>query len=144
MVVVGAFLAPKKKKEIRVKLPRTKIAAVIALLIGGLAIFAGGRVLLGVLPDYYVIDWLLVYNFTVGVITVLVTAVLLWKSHRLAKPAAVLTFIAHGLVMAILLLFYGDVVASDSLAAMSARILVWAAILSLLFVQPRASSASVV
>jgi hypothetical protein len=124
------------------KISRMKIAAVLALIIGAMAIFAGGRVLLGVLPDYYVIDWLPIYNFTVGVITVFVTAVLLWKSHRLAKLAAVITFIAHGLVMAILLVFYGAVVASDSLAAMSARGLVWAAILSLLFVQPRVSSTS--
>lgn len=121
---------------------RTKIAAVLALLMGALAIFAGGRVLLGVLPDYYVIDWLPVYNFTVGVITVFVTAGLLWKSHRLARPAVVITFTGHALVMAILLVFYGAVVASDSLAAMSARLLAWAAILSLLFVQPRVSSTS--
>jgi len=26
------------------------------------AVFAGGRVLLGILPDYYIIDWLPVYN----------------------------------------------------------------------------------
>ena len=49
-----------------------KAAAIIAWIIGGMAVFAGGRVLLGTLPDYYVIDWLPIYNFIVGLITVLV------------------------------------------------------------------------
>lgn len=35
-----------------------KFAAVLALVIGAMAGFAGGRVLLGILPDHYVIDWL--------------------------------------------------------------------------------------
>ncbi len=124
------------------KLSRTKIATVLALIIGAMAIFAGGRVLLGVMPDYYVIDWLPVYNFTVGVVTVFVTAVLLWKGHRLAKHVAVATFSAHALVMIILLVFYQAVVALDSITAMSVRLVVWAAILSLLLVQPRVSSTS--
>jgi hypothetical protein len=125
-----------------VKLSRTRIAAVLALIIGAMAMYAGGRVLLGVLPGYYVIDWLPVYNFTVGVLSVFVTAVLLWKDHRLARHAAVVTFSAHALVMAILFIFYRSVVAIDSITAMSVRLVVWAAILSLLFVQPRVSSSS--
>ena len=31
-----------------------------------MAVFAGGRVLLGTLPDYYLIDWLPTYNFVIG------------------------------------------------------------------------------
>lgn len=116
------------------RLSRTKIAAILALIIGAMAIFAGGRVLLGMLPDYYVIDWLPVYNFTVGVVTVFVTAVFLWKGHRLAGHAAVVTFLGHALVMTILLVFYQAVVAPDSITAMSVRLMVWATILSLLFV----------
>lgn len=65
-----------------------KAAAIIAWIIGGMAVFAGGRVLLGTLPDYYVIDWLPIYNFIVGLITVLVTAVLMWRDSRYALPAA--------------------------------------------------------
>lgn len=120
----------------------TRLAAILALIIGAMAIVAGGRVLLGMMPDYYVIDWLPVYNFSAGVVTVLVTAVLLWKRHRLALPAAVATFAAHGVVMTILLTFYNDVVASDSLVAMTVRLTVWAAILLLLFVASRRSGAT--
>lgn len=115
----------------------------LALIIGAMAIVAGGRVLLGVMPDYYVIDWLPVYNFSAGVVTVLVTAVLLWKRHRLALPAAVATFAAHGVVMAVLIAFYNDVVASDSLVAMTVRLTVWAVILLLLFVASRRSGATI-
>jgi hypothetical protein len=110
----------------------TKIAAVLAFIIGAMAVFAGGRVLLGTDPGYYVIDWLPVYNFTVGMITVLVTAVLIWKNSRYAWPAAVATLSAHILVMLSLLVAYRDVVAPDSLRAMTIRIVVWLIILALL------------
>ena len=110
----------------------TKIAAILAFIIGAMADFAGGRVLLGADPGYYVIDWLPVYNFTVGVITVLVTAVLIWKNSRYAWPAAVATLSAHVLVMLGLLVAYRDVVAPDSLVAMTVRIVVWLIILTLL------------
>lgn len=43
-----------------------KAAAILALIIGGMAIFAGGKVLLGNDPGYSVIDWLPIYNFGIG------------------------------------------------------------------------------
>jgi hypothetical protein len=112
----------------------SKIAAILALMIGTMAIFAGGRVLLGTDPGYYVIDWLPVYNFTVGLITVLVTAVLIWRKSRHARPAVGATFAAHALVMLTLLTIYRDVVAPDSLVAMTVRIVVWLVILTLMIV----------
>lgn len=131
-----------QKEETKVKLSITKIAAVLALIIGAMAVFAGGRVLLGILPDYYVIDWLPLYNYTAGVITVILTAVLLWRNHRLGRPAAVTTFTAHAVVMAILLAFYGAIVAPDSIGAMTVRLVVWAIILALLFVASRRTGAA--
>lgn len=121
------------------KLSATNIAAVLALTIGGMAIFAGGKVLLGILPDYNVINWLPVYNYTVGILTVSVISVLLWQNHRYARAAAVTAFTAHALVMAILLTSYRAVVAPDSLVAMTVRLIVWAIILALLFVGVRVS-----
>lgn len=112
---------------------RTKVAAILAWIIGSMAVFAGGRVLLGTLPDYYVIDWLPIYNFTMGVVTVLVTAVLIWRHSRYALPVAVTTFTTHTLVMLILLTAFRDVVASDSLVAMTVRMVVWIIILALMF-----------
>lgn len=115
----------------------SKIAAILAVIIGGMAVAAGGQVLLGKVQDYYVIDWVPVYNFSIGVISVLITAILLWKNHSLALPAAVATLLAHSLVMVILQTAYRDVVAVDSIVAMTLRISTWVIIVTLLLVQRR-------
>jgi hypothetical protein len=114
-----------------------KIAAVLAFIIGAMAVFAGGQVLLGKLPDYYVINWLPVYNYTAGILTVFVTVALIWSRHRLAMPAAIATFSVHALVMLILQTAYRDVVAIDSVMAMNIRMTVWIIILSLMFFRSR-------
>ena len=114
-----------------------KIAAVLAFIIGAMAVFAGGQVLLGNLPDYYVINWLPVYNYTVGILTVFVTAILIWSRHRFAMPAAIATFGIHTLVMLILQISYRDVVAIDSIVAMTVRMTIWIIILAMLYTQAR-------
>lgn len=113
----------------------SKIAAVLAFVIGAMAIFAGGQVLLGKIPDYYVIDWLPIYNFTIGMLTFFLTAIVIWKTNQYAIPAAVATLSVHTLVMLILQTIYRDVVAPDSIRAMTLRISVWIIILALLLVQ---------
>ena len=114
-----------------------KIAAVLAAIIGLMAVFAGGRVLLGNLPDYYVITWLPVYNFLLGTISVSITAIIIWKNLRFAISAAIVTFSLHGVVMLVLQTAYRSVVAIDSIQAMSVRLVVWALILVLLGIQQR-------
>jgi hypothetical protein len=114
-----------------------KMAAVLAFAIGGMAVFAGIQVLLGNDPGYYVINWLPIYNYTAGVLTVFITAILIWTGHRLAMPAAIMTISLHAAVMVILQTAYQDVVAPDSIRAMTVRLVVWAVILGLLFVQRR-------
>lgn len=111
-----------------------RFAAALSFVIGAMAIFAGGQVLAGKLPNYYVIDWLPVYNVALGVLSMFLTAVLLWKRSPYALTAAVVTFSAHVLVMLILQLSYRDVVAPDSLRAMTIRISVWLIILAMLFI----------
>ena len=114
-----------------------RIAALLALVIGAMAIFAGGQVLVGKIPDYYVIDWLPIYNFTLGILSVFVTAILIWRRSRYALPAAVATLSLHVFVMLFLQIGYGDVVANDSIMAMTIRITVWIIILALLFFASR-------
>ncbi|MCO6453415.1 MAG: hypothetical protein J5I90_21715 [Caldilineales bacterium] len=114
-----------------------KIAAVLAFIIGAMAIFAGGGVLLGRDPGYYVIDWLPVYNFIMGLLAVLVVAPLIWRGSKWALPAALATLAAHTLVMVMLQTAYSAVVAPDSLRAMTIRIVVWLLITGLVFVQTR-------
>ena len=115
----------------------TKTAAVITLIIGAMAIFAGGQVLLGKVMDYYVIDWLPIYNFTVGLISALFTAFLIWRGSNIALPAAIATFASHTAVMLILQIAYRDVVAPDSIRAMTVRLVVWLIILALLIIPTR-------
>jgi hypothetical protein len=114
----------------------TKTAAVIAFIIGVMSIFAGGQVvLLGKVMDYYVIDWLPVYNLIVGIISAVFTAIVIWKGSRIAMPAAVATLISHSTVMVILQTAYRDVVAPDSIKATTVRIILWLIILTLVIIQ---------
>jgi hypothetical protein len=122
-----------------VKRPLSKAAAVLAFIIGAMAVFAGGQVLLGRDPGYYVIDWLPIYNVVMGALTVLVVAPLIWRGSKWALPAALATFAAHSLVMVVLRTAYSDMVAPDSLRAMTIRMVAWLVILALMFVQARRS-----
>ncbi|MDX9865788.1 MAG: hypothetical protein RBT34_13375 [Anaerolineaceae bacterium] len=114
-----------------------KVASALALIIGAMAIYAGGQVLLGHIPGYYVIDWLPVYNFSVGVITFFFTTIILWRNGKYALTAAIATLGVHSLVMIILLTAYRSVVAADSTRAMTIRIVVWIVILGLMIIQSR-------
>lgn len=115
----------------------TKTAAVLAFIIGAMAIFAGGQVLLGKAMDYYVIDWLPIYNFILGLISTGFTAILIWKGSKIAMPAAITTFASHAVVMLILRTAYRDVVAPDSIIAMTIRMVSWVIILALMLIQAR-------
>lgn len=119
----------------------SKIASVLVFIIGAMAVFAGGQTLLGKDPGYYVINWLLLYNYTIGILTVFITAPLIWTAGKLAFPAAIGTFSLHALVMLVLQTGYRSVVAPDSLVAMTIRLVVWGVILGLLFLQRRKNRA---
>lgn len=116
-----------------------KIASVLAFLIGGMAIFAGGKVLLGIDPGYYVIQWVPVYNYTIGILTVFITAILIWTNSRFAPLAAVGTFSLHAVVMVLLQAVFRSTVASESIQAMTLRLIVWAVILGLMYAGSRKS-----
>jgi hypothetical protein len=114
-----------------------KIASVLAFIIGGMAIFAGGKVLLGIDPGYYVIHWVPVYNYTIGILTVFITAVLIWNNSKFAPLAAVGTFSLHAVVMVLLQTVFRSIVASESTQAMTLRLIVWAVILGLMYAGSR-------
>jgi len=102
-----------------------------------MAIVAGGQVVLGKVMDYYVIDWLPVYNLVAGFISSLLTAILIWNSSKNALPFAIGTFVTHGVVMLVLQTAYRGVVAPDSIKAMTVRLVVWLIILILMVLQTR-------
>jgi hypothetical protein len=113
----------------------SKIAAILAFAIGLMAVFSGGKTLLGNLPDYYVINWLPLYNYTMGVLTAFVTVPLIWINSKVTLPVAITTFIVHALVMFILQVAYADVVARESVVAMSIRLGTWFVILALTIIK---------
>jgi len=113
-----------------------KTAAVLTFIIGAMAIFAGGQVLLGKIMDYHVIDWLPIYNFIAGLISAFV-AIIIWKGSKIAIPAAIAILASHVIVMLVLLTAYRDVVAPDSIMAMTVRIVAWVIILALMIIQAR-------
>ena len=114
-----------------------KLAALLAFGIGAMAIYAGLKPLLGNNPGYNVLNWLPLYNYTMGILTVFITAVLIWKKSRFAIPTAIGTFAIHSFVMIILQIAYRGIVAPDSLQAMMIRVIVWTLILGLMFPQSR-------
>ena len=112
-----------------------KTAAVIAFIIGAMAIFAGGQVIMhGKIMDYYVIDWLPIYNFIVGIISIF-AAVIIWKGGKIVMPVAIAILASNVTVMLVLLTAYRDVVAQDSIMAMTVRIAAWTIILVLIIIQ---------
>lgn len=117
-----------------------KAASGLALVIGAMAVFTGGQVVLGEIPDYYVIAWLPIYNLTLGVVSVVFASVVIWKDSRLALPTASAILGLHAFVMLLLLTAYRQVVAPDSLRAMAIRLSAWTVILILLLVARRKRS----
>ena len=109
----------------------SRIASILALLIGGMSVLAGGMVLRGWQPGWTVINWLPVYNFTVGLLT-LVPAYLLWVGHRYALPASIAIFSVHAVILLLLLTVLRNTAAFQSVGAMSFRVVTWIVIIALL------------
>ena len=110
----------------------TKLPSILAILVSIMSIFAGGMVIRGWRPGYSVLSWLPVYNFVVGLLSLL-PAYLLWVNSRHATTAFIVTFAIHTIVLLLLLTNFRGQVAAQSIGAMSFRVVVWIAILALLW-----------
>jgi hypothetical protein len=110
-----------------------KTAAVLALAIGAMSIVAGGMALRGWEPGYFVLNWLPVYNFSMGVLTVFIPSILIWRESRSAMPIAIGIFGIHAIVLLVLLFAFLDRVAAESILAMVFRLAIWVIILGLMF-----------
>lgn len=102
-----------------------KITAVIAVIIGFMAVVTGSRVLLGIFdPGYQYFASLVSYNVLIGAFSVYV-GILMWQMH---KKALLYSFIITGLhiiVLFLLLTIFNDVISTNSIGAMSFRSIVW-------------------
>ena len=117
---------------------RIKTATILSFIIGALAVFIGIRVVfLGQEMFYYVIDWLPVYNLVLGLLTLFITTILIWKNSPIALPASIATLVSHSTVTLFLLIAYKDTVSIFSLVSMLVRLIFWVIILRLLLVQKK-------
>lgn len=112
----------------------TKLPSILAFLVGFMSIVAGGLIIRGWRPGYSVLSWLPVYNFLIGLLT-LIPAFLLWVNHRYALTASIVTFGIHATVLLLLLTLFRGQAAAQSIGAMTFRVIVWIAILALLWFQ---------
>ena len=113
-----------------------QVASVLAFLVGIMSIVAGGKAMQGWNPGYSVLTWLPVHNFVMGILA-LIPAVLIWINHRYAMITSIATFGIHAIVLLILFIAFRNTVAYQSLAAMIFRLVVWIAILALMYFQTR-------
>ena len=111
---------------------KLKTAGVLAFVVGALSIFAGGMAMRGWNPGYSVLGWLPVYNFVMGALTVFIPSILLWRESRHAGASALIFFGVHAGATVLLLLAFRDVVATQSILAMTFRLAVWLVILALI------------
>jgi hypothetical protein len=107
--------------------------ALLAFFIGIMSVFSGSLVLFGsTTKDYNVLQWLIVYNVIVGVISI-VAAFLMWKNVQISKKLILIIFGSHFFIFLYLKLI-SETVAVESIQAMLFRVGVWIviAILSVL------------
>ena len=112
-----------------------KTASILAFIIGALSIIGGGMAMRGWDPGYFVLNWLPVYNFLMGVLTIFIPAILIWRNNHFAMPAAIATFSVHAIVTLLLLSAFRGTPAAQSILAMIFRLVVWLIILALMFFQ---------
>jgi uncharacterized membrane protein len=109
-----------------------KIAAILALLIGIMSVISGSMALLNYnIPNYNVLNWLVIYNVILGGISI-VAAILIWKNNKSARKIIVVILISHLLVF-LYLYFLNQEVALESIKAMGFRVSVWTVIFLLTY-----------
>ena len=113
-----------------------KIAAILALLIGVLSVFAGSKVLFGIdSKDYNVLIWLVYYNVFFGFISI-ITAYFIWKGLTKGKNLTLFILTMHFMVF-IYLNFISKTVAMESIKAMIFRTGIWIIIALLSLIIPQ-------
>jgi hypothetical protein len=107
-----------------------RLPSLLGIIIGLLSILSGTKVLLGISsPTYIVLHWLVIYNVSLGVVSV-ITGIALWNLRSWAISWAALIAAFHGSVLVLLIVFFvsGKTVAYQSILAMLFRTTVWVGI----------------
>ena len=112
-------------------------AAILAFLVGMMSITAGAKAMQGWDPGWSVLEGLPAYNFVMGIFTVAVPTILIWKNSPYAILSVIITFSVHALVTILLLTIFRSEAATQSIFAMASRLVVWLVILALMYFSAR-------
>lgn len=108
-------------------LTKHRMAAILGIIVGILTIIAGSKVLLGIsFPNYSILRWLVIYNVSLGAIS-LITGIGLWNRRSWAILLSGVITASHGFIFIILILMFilGKTVAFQSILAMLFRTTAW-------------------
>jgi hypothetical protein len=102
-----------------------KLVAILASVIGLMAIITGSSVLLGFFdPGYTYFTALIVYNIILGVISV-ITGILVWMKNHKSLLLSYIIALSHIIVLILLLSIFRDIISEESIVAMVIRSLAW-------------------
>lgn len=117
-----------------------KVAAFLTFMIGAMSVVSGWRAMQGWNPGYFVLGWLPFYNFVMGILTIIILAVLIWRESRFALPAAISVFGVHAAVFLTLITTFSNTVAKESVSATLFRLGIWLVILGVMIFAHRKDS----
>jgi len=105
-----------------------RITALVAIIIGLLALITGTRVLLGLFdPGYNTFSLLIIYNVLMGLVS-LFAGYHIWKGYTVAQKISAAILTGHIIVLGLLLTQFNDIIAIQSIQVMTFRVVVWSAI----------------
>jgi hypothetical protein len=110
-----------------------KTAASAAFVFGIIPVITGTRALMAVFdPGYSTFKLLIIYNILTGLASVM-AGYLIWKLHKAAIKISLLITIAHISVFLSLLTIFNEIIAQQSVNAMTVRIVAWIIIFGVVF-----------
>ncbi len=102
-----------------------RIVAVLATLIGIMAVVTGSRVLLGLFdPGYQYFTSLISYNVLMGAVSV-IAGIFIWKRNSKVLFLAYFIAGAHIIVLILLMTVFSEIISDHSINAMTFRSVVW-------------------
>ena len=102
-----------------------RIVALLAAIIGIMAVVTGSRVLLGLLdPGYQYYTTLIVYNVIMGAVSV-IAGVIIWQRNNKALLFASIITSFHIIILLLLLTLFSDIISNHSINAMTFRSAAW-------------------
>lgn len=115
-----------------------RIAGASGFLLGIFSLVSGSMVLAGIKqPDYTVLNWLVIYNIMMGLVSMAVGLVIWFGQKRGALFAVAISGVHAGVLICLILISaFGSLVAVESMGAMTFRLAVWIAITVALIRQP--------